>query len=376
MKHVTTALLGSLVACGAGGSKPQGAALSGSDLTSASGMAGANSRSGDGVSSGAADSGSLGTSASGGSGLSGGAGAASSGASGSNAGGVSGGPASSGTASSGTASSGTASSGGAVSTASIWTPPSASPIHFHWQLSTTFSTSDLLAGQQGLVAYDIDGEGATAADVAAIHASGAKAVCYVDVGTLERGRSDYDQFPASVVGPAVAGWPGENWLLVTSANQSVILPLMKARLATWCQSKGFDAVEPDNLDGWTNIMMVMQEDNIAYDLAIAGLAHGLSLSVGLKNTLSDADASYVPNLTSRFDWALVEQCYEFSECSSYAKFTSAGKAVWDVEYNVSPNCVQADGASMNAQLRDLDLAGPHAAGYEYTPCVPDSQATW
>jgi hypothetical protein len=331
-QRVATALLGSLVACGARDPEPQGASLRGS---------------GDGVSSGSADSGL-------------------SGASGSNASG----------GSDDSASSGMASAGREASTAGIWTPPSASPVHFHWQLSTTFSTTDLLTGQQGSVVYDIDGEGATPADVAAIHASGARAVCYVDVGTLERGRSDYDQFPASVIGPAVAGWPGENWLLVTAANQSVILPLMKARLMNWCQSKGFDAIEPDNLDGWTNITTVMQGDNIAYDLAIAGLAHGLSLSVGLKNTLSDADASYVPSLTSTFDWALVEQCYEYSECPQYMQFISADKAVWDVEYNVSPNCMQADGARMNAQLRDLDLAGPHAAGYEYTPCVPDSQATW
>ena len=234
----------------------------------------------------------------------------------------------------------------------------------------------MLAGQQGSVVYDIDGEGAAAADVQAIHAAGAKAVCYVDVGTLEQGRSDYKDFPASVVGPGVAGWPGENWLLVTAANQSVILPLMKARLTNWCQGKGFDAVEPDNLDAWTNIKGVTETDNVAYDLAVAGLAHGLSLSVGLKNTFSDASAASETSLLSTFDWALVEQCYEYSECTPYAQFISAGKAVWDVEYNAAPNCAEADTAHLNAQLRDLDLAGPHDTGYKYTPCVPDSQSTW
>jgi hypothetical protein len=258
----------------------------------------------------------------------------------------------------------------------VWVPSSATPIHFHWQLSTTFSASDVLPGQQGWVVYDIDGEGAAAADVAAIHAAGAKAVCYVDVGTLEQGRSDYKDFPTSVIGPGVVGWPGENWLLVTAANQSVILPLMKARLTNWCQGKGFDAVEPDNLDAWTNITGVSETDNVAYDLAIAGLGHGLSLSVGLKNTLPDASASNQAVMAPTFDWALVEQCYEYSECTPYGQFISAGKAVWDVEYNVSPNCAQADMAHLNAQLRDLNLAGPHDNGYKYTPCVPDSQATW
>jgi hypothetical protein len=212
--------------------------------------------------------------------------------------------------------------------------------------------------------------------VAAIHAAGAKAICYVDVGSLEKGRSDYSQFPASVVGPGVAGWPGENWFLVTAANQSVILPLMKARMVSWCQSKGFDGVEPDNLDAWTNIQGVTEADNIAYDLAIAGLAHGLSLSIGLKNTLPSASAADATKLVSTFDWSLVEQCYEYSECGTFGAFVTAGKAVWDVEYNVAPNCAAAKTAEINAQLRDLNLAGPHAAGYKYTPCVPDSQTVW
>jgi hypothetical protein len=258
----------------------------------------------------------------------------------------------------------------------MWTPSSSAPGHYHWQLSTNFSLSDVLSGQQGLVVYDIDGENATAADVMAIHAAGAKAVCYVDVGTLETGRSDYSQFPSSVVGPPVAGWPGENWLVVTAANQNVILPLMKARFTSWCQSKGFDAIEPDNLDAWSNMVSVTEADNVAYDIAIADLAHGMSMSIGLKNMLTSASSSNVPKILSTFDWALVEQCYEFSECAPYGGFISAGKAVWDVEYNASPDCTGAGQMHLNAQLRDLNLAGPSASGYKYTPCIPDSQATW
>jgi hypothetical protein len=147
--------------------------------------------------------------------------------------------------------------------------------------ASTFSSRDILTGQNGPVVYDIDGAGATAADVAAIHAAGAIAVCYVDVGSLEPNRPDSASFPSSVVGPPVQGWPGENWLLVTAANQPAILSLMKARFTTWCQAKGFDAIEPDNLDAFSNISGVSQADNLAYDLAIASLAHSLPLSVGL-----------------------------------------------------------------------------------------------
>jgi hypothetical protein len=257
-------------------------------------------------------------------------------------------------------------------------PSPAAPIHFHWMIGG-FSVADILAGQSGTAVYDIDGENSTAADVAAIHAAGAIAVCYVDTGTLEMGRSDYSQFPASVIGPVVSGWPMENWLLVTAANQAVILPLMQARFENWCRSKGFDAIEADNMDGWTNITQIPEADNITYDLAIGQLAHAASLSIGLKNVMTDLDATQYPSFLANFDWALNEQCYEYSECGVYTaagSFIPSGKAVFDVEYNVSPDCTQANQAHMNAQMSDLNLVGATQSGYVYAPCVPDSQATW
>jgi hypothetical protein len=237
----------------------------------------------------------------------------------------------------------------------------------------------LLPNQSGPVVYDIDGENSTAADVQTIHAAGAIAVCYVDVGTLEMGRSDYGQFPSSVIGPPVQGWPGENWLLVTAANQSILLPLMKTRIQNWCKAKGFDAVEGDNIDAFSNISGITEADNVAYDLAVAGLAHGMSLSVGLKNLLPDVSAANATTLVSTFDWALVEQCYEYSDCAPFTQaggFTASNKAVWDVEYNTMPSCTQADQAHLNAQRRDLDLVAPGSSAYTYAPCIPDSQSAW
>jgi hypothetical protein len=285
---------------------------------------------------------------------------------------------SSGSTSVGSSSSTSGGSSSSSSSGSVWEPTAAAPIHFHWMIGG-FTTADILPDQQGQVVYDIDGASSTAADVAAIHAAGAIAVCYVDVGSLEQGRPDYSEFPASVIGPAVVGWPGESWLLVTAANQGTILPLMKARFVNWCQAKGFDGIEPDNLDAWTNISNVTETDNVAYDLAIGALAHALPLSIGLKNVMTDLDPSQYPSFLSTFDWALNEQCYEYQECGTYTaagSFIPAGKAVWDVEYNVSPDCAQANQVHMNAQRTDLDLVGATSSGYQYTPCVPDSQTTW
>ncbi len=252
-----------------------------------------------------------------------------------------------------------------------WKPSSAKPLPFHWQLSTVLAVpADVVAGQ---TVYDIDGEKNDAATVAALHALGpdVKVICYVNVGAWEDFRPDAAQFPAAVIG-STNGWPGEKWL--DARAQAILLPLMKARFVSWCVHKGFDAVEPDNLDAWSNTsgFPLTHDENIAYDVAIAGLVHSLGLSVGLKNLPAEA-----PAIEPHFDWALDEQCYEFSECAPYVpSFLANGKAVWEIEYNAAPNCADANAKHMNAALRDLNLVGPKDMGYVYQPCLADSVTAW
>lgn len=51
--------------------------------------------------------------------------------------------------------------------------------------------------------------------------------------------------------------------------------------------------------------------------------------------------------------------------------------VFNIEYEVNPDCAKANQWRMNAARRDLNLRGPttHPA-YRYTPCVPYSQNGW
>ena len=103
------------------------------------------------------------------------------------------------------------------------------------------------------------------------------------------------------------------------------------------------------------------------------------MSIGLKNVMTDLDPTQYASFLGTFDWALNEQCFEYSECGAYTaagSFLPADRAVFDVEYNVSPDCTTAAADKMNAQKTDLDLVGATTSGYLYTPCVPDSQTTW
>jgi hypothetical protein len=196
-----------------------------------------------------------------------------------------------------------------------------------------------------------------AAAVTAIHAAGAFAICYVDAGTWENWRPDASQFPASVLG-AQNGWPGEQWLDIRQT--SILLPLMQARLVK-CVQAGFDAVEWDNVDGYANTtgFPLTAQDQLDYDEQLANLAHRSGLGVALKN-----DTDQVGALVSYFDFEIDEQCQEYAECDSLAPFATAGKAIFQVEYDLTADqfCPQANQANRNAALCDLNLTGT------WTPC--------
>jgi hypothetical protein len=56
-------------------------------------------------------------------------------------------------------------------------------------------------------------------------------------------------FLASVLGSGLEDWPGETWLDVRQID--TLAPIMRSRLDL-CKSEGFDAVEADHVDGYSN----------------------------------------------------------------------------------------------------------------------------
>ena len=229
-------------------------------------------------------------------------------------------------------------------------PPSSQVWHpsgkmlWQWQLTTPVNLSIEAS------VYDIDLFENQASVVAALHAAGRRAICYVDVGTWEEWRSDASSFPEPVKGKS-NGWPGERWLDIRKIG--VLGPILRARLDL-CKAKGFDAMEPDNLDGYVNAtgFPLTYQDQLTFNKWVAGAAHARGLSVGLKN-----DLDQIPDLLGSFDWALDEQCFEYSECDSLTLFIRAGKAVFEVEYNgnTSDFCSKANALGINSMKKRLRL---------------------
>jgi hypothetical protein len=225
----------------------------------------------------------------------------------------------------------------------VWRP--APGVSWQWQLSGPLDLSVDAA------LYDVDLFDTPAATVADLHARGRQVVCYLDAGTYEPGRPDSAAFPDAVLGAGVEGWPGERWLDIRRLD--VLGPILERRLDL-CREKGFDGVEPDNVDAYANRsgFPLRAGDQLTFNRFLAAAAHARGLSVGLKNDLDQAAA-----LEPDFDWALDEQCYQYRECDALQPFARAGKAVLIAEYELAPAafCPQARAAGYSAIRKRLEL---------------------
>jgi endo-alpha-1,4-polygalactosaminidase (GH114 family) len=236
-----------------------------------------------------------------------------------------------------------------------------SPTPFWWQPSPGTTWQWQLTGpidsSFDVNMYDIDLFDNDADTVAALQAQGRRVVCYISVGSWEDWRPDADQFPPSILGKDYEGWPGEKWLDIRRID--LLAPIMRARFDL-CKAKGFDGIEPDNIDGHTNDtgFALTYEDQLNYNTWLAGEAHARGLSIGLKN-----DGEQAEDLLPHFDWAMTEDCFADEWCEEMKPFVNAGKAVFAAEYTdqmstaqfLNEVCALAEAMGFSAILKGRNL---------------------
>jgi hypothetical protein len=216
-----------------------------------------------------------------------------------------------------------------VAAASHWTPsPRTAP--WQWQLQGEIDTS--VAAK----VYEVDGFDTPAHTVRTLHRMGRRVVCYLDVGAWESYRPDAGAYPRSLLGRRYSGFPDERWLDIRRIR--TLAPILKRRFGI-CRRKGFDAVEPDNLAGWENRtgFPLTRGDQLRFNRWVARQVHRRGMAVALKNDGRQAGA-----LVGAFDFAVVEQCFQYDECGQYRPFVAAGKAVFEAEYELPPRAFCAD----------------------------------
>lgn len=237
--------------------------------------------------------------------------------------------------------------GPASATTGVWLPAPGTS----WQWELADNPPDLSVEAE---VYDVDLFDTDAAIVQEIHARGSKAICYISVGSWEDWRPDKDQFPEEVLGNDYEGWPGERWLDIRQID--ALAPVLRARFDL-CLEKGFDGIEPDNINGYTNDtgFPLSADDQLHFNIWLAEEAHIRGLSIGLKN-----DNEQTADLLPYYDWAMAEDCFDQGWCGDFLPFIDAGKAVFAAEYSdtgitVEDFCPQAVEMGFSAILKNRDL---------------------
>ncbi|KAJ7693838.1 glycoside hydrolase family 114 protein [Mycena rosella] len=165
-------------------------------------------------------------------------------------------------------------------------------------------------------------------------------------------------------------WPGEYFLDTrTDANRQAIATIINGWIDS-CQAKGFNAIEPDNLDTFTRSNnLLTAADNLALAKLFTDHAHSIGLAVAQKNTGGDLGST--GKSTVGFDFAVAEECQEYEECDSYTdvygdniieiEYTDNGIAAWN-------SACSARGSSISVIYRDRDVVPSGDSAYHYQEC--------
>ena len=136
-----------------------------------------------------------------------------------------------------------------------------------------------------------------------------------------------------------------------------------------CASRGYDAVELDNLDSFGRSRgRLSMRNNLDLARRIVRRAHARDLAVAQKNTVELGGRGA---RIAKFDFAIAEECQRYSECGRYLRVY--GHRVIEVEYTDYPRtffdaACAARGGQISIILRDRDVVPVGVAGYRYESC--------
>ena len=265
-----------------------------------------------------------------------------------------------------------------TTTASWWQPPTGN-VPWQWEIDHPLNLSS--AGDMGTGAtlpdggpapdpsvYDIDGILNPASTVAALHAQGKRAICYIEVGTAGNyysageegiGTTYYDQLQAAgEFGNQLGGYP-EYFLNITSPTT---VSIVEAMIQQQCAAKGFDAVETDldetysGSDGTTGFIISQQAEQ-TYMTTLADYMHSLGMGWMAKN-LDDTGDSFATVMEPMADGIITEQCNQYGTCGALSAYQGQ-KAVFNAEYDLGTAafCPSDNALGFNGAVFPVSLNG-------------------
>ncbi len=232
--------------------------------------------------------------------------------------------------------------------------------------------------------------------VKALHAAGKYSICYVEAGAYQTGFPDDADFAPADYGRRakryeMQGYANEWWFnlagfahyvtgeksTLTGAAVNIAAALHK-RIG-WCQLEGQDALEPDDLDGYTNPGAtgvkgggwgLTQADSAGFERWLVYDAHAHGLAAFQKNDPANAAAD-----AATWDGMIIEECNFYDDpCSGSGgdatPYLRLGKPVLNAEYTqdgetTAKFCQSDIAAGITGALFSSALDGS-----TYQPCAP------
>jgi hypothetical protein len=229
--------------------------------------------------------------------------------------------------------------------------------------------------------------------VEALHAAGHYSICYVEVGAFQSNFPDLSAFAPADYGHRakryqLQGYPNEWYFDIrgfahyvpgepsTLAGAARNIAAALNRRFKWCKREGQDAIEPDDLDGYTNRSAtgargggwgLTRADATGFERWIAFRAHADGLAVFQKNDPANARVD-----ERRFDGVISEECnYYHDPCvgrsGDWNAYIAAHKPVLNAEYwedgeRTAKFCRADRRAGIWGALFTVDLDGPRYYG--------------
>jgi uncharacterized repeat protein (TIGR01451 family) len=248
--------------------------------------------------------------------------------------------------------------------------PPTGKIGWDWQIGASGDSNVTVPA--GVTLLDLDGFNISASKISSLKAQGIYTVCYLDVGSWEPGRPDSDQYPAYLKIKQDPDWPAEYFLDITDVwkTNSVLATILRNRFKM-CADKGFDAIEPDNLQNDENAKgLITLQQQIDFNGWVADNAHDFNLAVFQKNgpdkiLLKDKTGKM---MVEKFDGILNEECQQYTECAPLAEYVKRGKLALNTEYSQTLNCTTSNTYTINSIRKDLGLTGGNMSGYKREAC--------
>ncbi|ROQ39845.1 glycosyl hydrolase family 114 [Frondihabitans sp. PhB188] len=203
-------------------------------------------------------------------------------------------------------------------------------------------------------------------------AKGIYSICYVNGFQTQPGV----KWPSSLIvhtksgKPLVdPGWPDEHIIDISTRAKRLEAATIVGGSTKSCATKGFEAVEFDNLDSYSRSKGALTlAQAIAFAKLLVKQAHADGLAAGQKNT---AQLGSRGKTQIGYDFAVSEECDTYDECGTFT--TVYGSNVLDVEYTDDLRGTFAEVCARSATppmtiLRDRDLTTPKSADYVYEAC--------